>query len=149
MDLAISNETKYDLSKYENLYEKYYLKTLEVLKLTDHFIVSVTFVDIKTIHEINKNYRKIDRPTDVISFAFMDDPNEKNINSKFPIDLGEMYICYDVADKNRLEYGNSIERELCFLFVHGLLHLFGYDHIKKEDEDIMFNYQKLIMEDKD
>ena len=97
------------------------------------------------IHEINKEYRKIDRPTDVISFAFLDDYQE-TIKGDIPVDLGEIYICYDVAKSNAISYGNTIDRELRFLFVHGLLHLFGYDHMKKEDEEIMFPLQEKILE---
>ncbi len=149
MELYIDNTTVNKLDNYEKLYEHLFKKTLEVLSLDDNYIMSVTFVDIDKIHEINLNYRNIDRPTDVISFAFMDDVNEKNINSNFPKDLGEIYICYDVADENRKKYDNSIERELSFLFVHGLLHLLGYDHMEKEDEIEMFKLQDEILEGED
>ena len=70
------------------------------------------------------------------------------IKGDVPIDLGEIYICYDVAFENAQKYGNTIHRELCFLFVHGLLHLFGYDHMTKEDEEIMFPLQEKILERK-
>jgi len=146
MDLEINNSTVQDLNKYEKVYERLFKKTLNVLNLDDNYIMSVTFVDENEIHRLNKEYRNIDRPTDVISFAFMDDLNEKSINSPFPKDLGEIYICYDVADENRKTYDNSIERELCFLFVHGLLHLLGYDHMEKEDEVEMFKLQDDILE---
>ncbi len=149
MELFIDNITKYDLTKYEPIYEKLFKKTLKILNLDDNYLMSVTFVDTEKIHEINKEYRSIDRPTDVISFAFMDDFNERNIKTDFPKDLGEIYICYDVADENRKKYDNSIERELCFLFVHGLLHLLGYDHMNEEDEKEMFSLQDLVLEGED
>ncbi len=149
MELFIDNITSYDLDKYEKLYEKLFIKTLNTLSLDDNYIMSVTFVNIDKIHEINKEYRNIDRPTDVISFAFLDDYKEKEIKSDFPKDLGEIYICYDVADENRKKYDNSIERELCFLFVHGLLHLLGYDHMNEEDEKKMFSLQDKILEGED
>ena len=60
--------------------------------------------------------------------------------------LGCIYINYQRAQKQAIEIGNTFEREMCFLFVHGLLHLLGYDHIKKEDEDIMFSLQRKIFE---
>ena len=116
-----------------------------MLNDTTNVIMSVTFVDEDMIHEINKTYRNIDRPTDVISFAFLDDKSEKIVGD-VPLDLGEIYICYDVADKNRLSYNNSLKRELCFLFVHGFLHLLGYDHMTKEDEEVMFPLQEKILE---
>ena len=146
MELYVDNTTNYKLKNYEKLYEHLFLKTLKKLSLDENYIMSVTFVSIDKIHEINLNYRHIDRPTDVISFAFMDDINEKNISGDFPKDLGEIYICYDVADENRKKYDNSIERELSFLFVHGLLHLLGYDHMEKEDEVEMFKLQDEILE---
>ncbi len=146
MDLTITNTLEIDLSKYDELYKKLADRTLKILDLKKEFIMSVTFVDKETIHQINLNYRNIDRETDVISFAFLDDESEKTIKSNFPIDLGEIYICYDIANENREKYGNSIERELCFLFVHGLLHLLGYDHMEKDDEKIMFSLQDKILE---
>ena len=121
------------------------MKTLNKLSIKDNIVCSVTFVDIETIHKINKEYRNIDNPTDVISFAFLDDKNEQIIGD-VPLDIGEMYICYDVADENRKKYDNTIEREICFLFVHGLLHLLGYDHMTKEDEEVMFKLQDEILE---
>lgn len=148
MDLTINNTLNIDLDKYESLYEKLAIKTFKTLSLNDNVICSVTFVDKDTIHEINKTYRNIDRETDVISFAFLDDKKEI-IKGDIPLDIGELYICYDVADENRKSYNNSIERELCFLFVHGLLHLLGYDHMEKDDEEIMFALQDKILEGED
>ena len=106
---------------------------------------SIVFCGNKTIHQINKEYRNKDTHTDVISFAFLDDKNEIIQNSPLPIDLGEIYICYDVAMSNAKKYNNSENRELCFLFVHGLLHLLGYDHMTKEDEVEMFSLQDIIL----
>ena len=108
--------------------------------------MSVTFVNKKEIQRINKEYRNIDRATDVISFAFLDDKSEQ-IFGDLPLDLGEIYICYEVAQENAINYGNTLKRELSFLFVHGLLHLLGYDHMKKEDEVIMFGLQDQILGD--
>lgn len=145
MELYLSNELNIDLSKFEKIYNDLLLTTLKVLKKESNYLLSVTFVSKDKIHEINRDYRNVDRPTDVISFAFLDDKNEK-ICGDMPIDLGEIYICYDVALENAKKYGNSIERELSFLFVHGLLHLFGYDHMNEEEEKVMFNLQDLILE---
>ena len=64
-------------------------------------------------------------------------------------DLGEIYICYDICLKNAKKYGNSFDREFCFLFIHGLLHLLGYDHQTKEQEEVMFKLQDEILPPKE
>ena len=145
MELKINSEIEQNIDEYRDIYPRLLEKALKMLNVTTNVIMSVTFVDEDMIHEINKTYRNIDRPTDVISFAFLDDKSEKIVGD-VPLDLGEIYICYDVADKNRLSYNNSLKRELCFLFVHGLLHLLGYDHMTKEDEEVMFPLQEKILE---
>lgn len=135
-----------------NAYEDYYYHLAEVifnhLDLHNNFIFEVDLVDQETIHNINRQYRNIDRVTDVISFAFEDDGEFININhdNNFPRDLGEIFICVDKAKMQSEEYHHSFEREMAFLFTHGLLHLLGYDHMKKEDEIIMFKLQDEIME---
>lgn len=144
-EISVNSLIDKDISEYIPIYERLLEKTFRILNINKDAIMSVTFVDKDFIHNLNKTYRNIDRPTDVISFAFLDDKNEV-INGDLPLDLGEIYICYDVADTNRLAYNNSIKREICFLFVHGLLHLLGYDHMTKEDEEIMFPLQEQILE---
>lgn len=146
MFLSISNETSYNIDEFNIIYKNLLKKTLKILKKNDNVIMSVTFVNKKEIQRINKEYRNIDRATDVISFAFLDDKSEQ-IFGDLPLDLGEIYICYDVAQENAINYGNTLKRELSFLFVHGLLHLLGYDHMKKEDEVIMFGLQDQILGD--
>ena len=140
-------------SKFEEFdnYEEKYLGlmdlTLKTLKLDFSPIVSVSIVDNKYIHKINKKYRGIDRPTDVISFAFLDgeEDKEKLFKSKGEVVLGDIYISLDKAKEQAEEYHHSLERELSFLFVHGLLHLLGYDHMNKEDEEVMFALQEEIL----
>ena len=144
MELDFNNDINIDLEEYYSKYLKLFQNTIDELGKKNNYICSITFVSKEKIHEINLNYRSIDRPTDVISFAFLDDKTEKIIGD-IPIDLGEIYICYDVAKENAIKYGNTLNRELCFLFVHGLLHLFGYDHMTKKDEDIMFPLQEKIL----
>ena len=142
-------------SKFEEFdnYEEKYLGlmdlTLKTLKLDFSPIVSVSIVDNKYIHKINKKYRGIDRPTDVISFAFLDgeEDKEKLFKSKGEVVLGDIYISLDKAKEQAEEYHHSLERELSFLFVHGLLHLLGYDHMTPEDEAIMFPLQEKILEE--
>ena len=132
-------------------YEEHYLDlmafTLKKLDIKCDPIVSVSFVDNKYIHKINKKYRGIDRPTDVISFAFVDAEGnyDKILSSPGVVVLGDIYISIDKAKEQAEEYGHSLHRELSFLFVHGLLHLLGFDHMKEEDEKIMFNLQDEIL----
>ena len=144
-EISVNSLIDKDISEYIPIYERLLEKTFRILNINKDAIMSVTFVDKDFIQNLNKTYRNIDRPTDVISFAFLDDKNEV-INGDLPLDLGEIYICYEVADTNRLAYNNSIKREICFLFVHGLLHLLGYDHMTKEEEEIMFPLQEQILE---
>jgi len=102
---------------------------------------NIIFVDSKTIHDINKTYRKVDRVTDVISFALEDN---KTIELDHRL-LGDIYICIEKADEQAKEFGHSFLRELSFLTIHGLLHLLGYDHMEKKDEEIMFKKQEDIL----
>ena len=116
---------------------------LKHLKI-NNAVFSVIFVDEETIQEINREYRKIDRVTDVISFAFEDTGKLVYNNVRL---LGEIYICIPRMKEQAQEYGHSEKRELSFLAVHGLLHLLGYDHMKKEDEEVMFALQELILDE--
>ena len=144
VNIDITNETDLNLRGIVGDYKKISKITQRKVDRKGHFEVSVTFVDLETIHEINKTYRKIDRPTDVISFAFLD--NEEFVIKGVPILLGDIYICKEIAIKQADEYGHSLRRELAFLFTHGLLHLFGYDHVNSEEEErVMFSLQDEIL----
>ena len=136
-----------EFDQYEAIYLDLLETTINTLKIKCDPIVSVSFVDNKYIHKINKKYRQIDRPTDVISFAFLDADGsyDKVLYSSGPVVLGDIYISIDKAKEQAEEYKHSLNRELCFLFVHGLLHLLGYDHMKKEDEEVMFKLQDDIL----
>ena len=109
-------------------------------------VFSVIFVDDDEIHAINRDYRQVDRVTDVISFAFED--NDKKSYNNIRV-LGDIYICIPQMKRQAIEYGHSEKRELSFLTVHGLLHLLGYDHMNKDDEKIMFELQELILDGQD
>ncbi|MFD2672375.1 rRNA maturation RNase YbeY [Marinicrinis sediminis] len=112
--------------------------------------VALTFVDDERIHELNNEYRGIDRPTDVLSFAMMeqlDGELEIIFEEEAPSDmLGDIIISVPRAQAQSEEYGHSFERELGFLFVHGVLHLLGYDHESEEEEKAMFARQEQILE---
>ena len=105
-------------------------------------IFNIIIVDEDTIQNINREYRGIDRVTDVISFALEDD--ETFIKTEYRV-LGDIYICLDKAKSQAREYGHSFLREISFLTIHGLLHLLGYDHMNKSDEEVMFNLQEMIL----
>ncbi len=121
--------------------DKVIKRTLKKEKVKNAYF-SIIFVDEDTIWKINKEYRGIDRVTDVISFAFED--NESICYNKVRV-LGDIYICIPRMKDQAIEYGHSIKRELSFLTVHGLLHLLGYDHQTEEDEKVMFGLQELIL----
>lgn len=106
-------------------------------------ILNVIIIDNKKIQEINREYRSIDRPTDVISFALEDD--KTFISTDFRV-LGDIYISIDKVFEQADTYGHSFRRELSFLTVHGILHLLGYDHMIEEDEKIMFSKQDEILD---
>ena len=144
LDFNSFNES---FNNYQTVYEELLKKTINHLSLNFDPYLSVTIVNNDYIHEINRTYRHIDRPTDVISFAFLDDvPNkEALLQSKQMVVLGDIYISYEKAEEQAKSYGHSLERELKFLFVHGLLHLLGYDHMNEEDEKVMFRLQDEIL----
>ena len=137
--------------KYEDIYLGLLEKTFNHLKLSCEAILSVTLVDNKFIHQLNKKYRSVDRPTDVISFAFLDGDEERDtkLHGNGPVPLGDIYISVEKANEQAKEYSHPLERELSFLFVHGLLHLLGYDHMTKEDEVVMFKLQDEILPPKE
>ena len=138
-DYSITNEYGYkkDYGYLNDVIER----TLKHEKV-DNANFSIVFVDNEKIQYLNKNYRNIDRITDVISFAFEDNANIVYNNVRF---LGEIYISIPKMIEQANTYGHSEERELAFLTVHGLLHLLGYDHMEKEDEEEMFALQEVIL----
>lgn len=134
------NETDEKLEELKVL-KKVINKAVEIQKLDD-LEFNIIFVNNDYIHELNKNYRGIDRPTDVITFALEDEKNFPTLENRV---LGDIYISLDKAHSQALDYGHPFLRELCFLAVHGFLHLLGYDHMTNEDEKVMFDLQELIL----
>ncbi len=107
--------------------------------------LSITLTDDKNIHALNKKYRNIDRPTDVLSFAFRESDEPQILNAEVEI-LGDIIISLERAKEQAEEFGHSFLREVIFLEVHGLLHLLGYDHIEESERIEMEGEQKFIME---
>ena len=137
----IFNETDGEIKELKVLknYIKYVVKKLELEKCEFNIII----VDNERIHEINKEYRNVDRETDVISFAMED---EKDIEYDDFRLLGDIYISIDKVISQANEYGHSKLREICFLATHGILHLLGYDHMEKADEEKMFKLQNELLD---
>lgn len=129
------NITEHELA---NTIENLALEALKLLHV-DECVMSISLVDIEQITAINRDYRHLDKPTDVISFEF-----EKQFEFEDD-ELGDIFICLDVVKEHAIEYKHSFNRELCFVIVHGILHLLGYDHLTLEQEEEMFTLQESII----
>ncbi len=117
------------------------LKTAGEMENVKKGVVSLSFVTDEAIQELNKQYRKLDRSTDVLSFP-MDEPDDEAEMEK---ELGDIIISIPTAKRQCLEYNHSLEREVGFLFIHGFLHLLGYDHQETNTEQEMFERQEKIL----
>lgn len=137
--IEINNLTNEKLNEIDEL-EKYTDYLLEYMKIDASF--SIIIVDNEKIHEINKTYRGIDRPTDVISFA-LEEGEDYEVKERL---LGDIYISIDKVYEQAKEYGHSVKRELFFLVTHGFLHLLGYDHMEPDEEKEMFSLQEEILD---
>lgn len=139
---------------YKKTIEKMFEIAEQVLKENFKEVnLSINFVSEEKIKQLNKDFRNVDRVTDVLSFPnlnkkvdqalkeFEQEKDEYGI-----LFLGDIIICKKVAYKQAKEYGHSKKREVCFLALHGLLHLLGYDHIEKKDEEIMMKTANSILE---
>lgn len=107
--------------------------------------LSVTFVDLDEIHELNKIHRGVDSPTDVLSFPQFEDVCEE-APEEGEICLGDVVICRDKAAQQAEEFGHSFEREILYLFVHSVLHLLCYDHMEDDEKRVMRTREEKIME---
>ncbi|MBQ7373221.1 MAG: rRNA maturation RNase YbeY [Clostridia bacterium] len=126
----------------------------ETLGQKERLLIEVAFVSEEEIREINKEQRNIDSVTDVLSFPYLDGIKgevltpahfgEESEEDGFL--LGSICICLQRAKEQAVEFGHSLEREVCFLALHGVLHCFGYDHIEKADETEMMGIAEKIME---
>ena len=135
--LKITYVNQYDK---DNKYKKIIVKTLKTayryLGLTEKTIVNVILVDNEEIQKLNKTYRDMDKPTDVLSFE-----NDYDL-----YEIGDVFISIPKAIQQADEYKHSFERELAFLVLHGFLHCIGYDHMNEKDEAEMFALQNKILE---
>ncbi len=140
--VEIFNQTDQEIEELETV-EKV-LESAIVKENLGDVSFNLVIVDNDYIHELNRDYRKIDRETDVITFA-LEDEDSLVLPEDIRV-LGDIYISIDKARSQAEEYGHSLLRELSFLAVHGFYHLLGYDHMTKEDEKVMFGKQEEVLE---
>ncbi len=139
-------ETKANLKKLSK-------SVYKILNQKDNLKAELVFVSTDRIQQLNEEFRKVDKPTDVLSFPNLDGIRGKVLDKKdYPNDcdgkylmLGSIAICTDVARKQAEEIGHSLDRELVYLTLHGLLHLFGYDHETDEDKKQMREIEKQVV----
>lgn len=134
----LCNEFEFDFNV-SKLVKKIAKKIAKVEKIKGKYFLSIILVNSDEIHKMNKEYRNIDRPTDVISFAAIDGEEE------LPEEMGDIFICYEKIIEQAKNYGHSEYREFSFLVTHGIYHLLGYDHMTETDEKIMFTKQEKIL----
>ncbi len=147
-------------NKYIDALVGYYTTAEQVLGIpTKQVEVNVAIVSARTIKRLNAQFRQVDKVTDVLSFPTIDGGQDKliaprltkeNFASEVNLDtgnimLGDIYICMHKVRKQAKEYGNSVMREFCYLGVHGLLHLLGYDHMVSEDKVVMRKAEEEIL----
>ena len=132
--------------------EKAAVKAVELEELPEEVCqLSVTFVEPDEIHELNRDYRGVDRVTDVLSFPQYD-PDDLTWYIENPDEMpeelmiGDVVICKAKAEEQALEFGHSLERELVYLFTHSVLHLLGYDHEDEEEKAVMRAREEEIMD---
>ena len=139
MKVYFINHTKNSVKEYRQIINQIFKP------IKSEFYFNVIFVLQDEIRDLNAKYRGIDRETDVITFSLLE--NEDEIFEGTEFELGDVFISIPQAVKQASLYGHSIEREVAFLSVHGYLHLKGYDHQTKEQEEEMFSLQEQILEE--
>ena len=138
------NKTKIKGKNENKIFELCFNHVLDVLGKNDRdYEISLSLVGLEERHKLNLEYRKQDRPTDVLTFAFRE---ADFVEDEPVVDLGSIILCPQVGKKQAKVYGHPYEREMAFLFIHGLLHSFGYDHHgPKEEAEKMFALQNQIL----
>jgi probable rRNA maturation factor len=120
-------------------------KTAEVYGIEPYTEVSVVLADDEYIHQLNRQYRGKDCPTDVLSFALNEGEEPEVIDGPKEVLLGDIIISLETATRQAEEYGHSLERELSYLTVHGILHLLGYDHMTEDEKKEMRQEEEHIL----
>ena len=124
--------------------EEVVLECLRYEEYDEGYEVSLSFVDNEEIHQLNKEYRSVDRPTDVLSFPLIDDEFDFEIDIEEKI-LGDIVISLEKAIEQSEEYKHSFEREVCFLVCHSMFHLMGYDHDNDENTKEMRKKEEAVL----
>lgn len=148
MTVLIDIRTEGFPAELETVIEKIAVDSLRYEAFPEECEISVSIVDNEEIHQINKQFRGIDRPTDVLSFPQLtfEEGERMERNEDGEVVLGDIIISLERAREQAEEYGHSLKREIAFLTAHSMLHLLGYDHMTPEEEKEMFAKQKEILE---
>lgn len=159
MTILVENETDKELGfDYEKIIEDVVKQTLETEHCPYEVEINVLITNNEEIHQTNKEFRGIDRPTDVLSFPMVDYvlPADFTLIEKSPesyfnpetdeLLLGDIMISVDKVMEQANEYGHSLKREFAFLIAHSMLHLLGYDHIDDEERLVMEEKQEGILQ---
>ena len=145
MKVRITYENRVtEKNEYENIIESVCKEGARIYGLDEDAELSVVLCDNTYIHELNKTYRNIDRPTDVLSFA-LNEGEEEGYDGPDTKLLGDIVISLDKTREQADEYGHSFERELAYLTVHGMLHILGYDHMTDEDKTEMRKEEEFVL----
>ncbi len=148
-------EIVYNGVKQEKNYEEVIAKVIEKCYQIEHLeesklIITITLTTPQYIQKINKEYRNMDRATDVLSFpVFEKQELDEKISTKDFLHedmLGDIVISIQKVQEQAEEYGHSFERELSYMVVHGFYHLMGYDHIENQDKEIMRKKEEIVLE---
>ena len=148
MTLLIDNRTDFEITEeFEKLFNDVVKESLRYEEFDPECEVSLSIVSNDEIQEINKQFREIDAPTDVLSFPLLtfEEGEQADVNENNEIMLGDIIISIDKAKAQAEEYGHGLKRELAFLTAHSMLHLMGYDHMEEEEQKEMFKKQDDIL----
>ena len=148
MTLLINNRTDFEITEeFEKLFNDVVKESLRYEEFDPECEVSLSIVSNDEIQEINKQFREIDAPTDVLSFPLLtfEEGEQADVNENNEIMLGDIIISIDKAKAQAEEYGHGLKRELAFLTAHSMLHLMGYDHMEEEEQKEMFKKQDDIL----
>ena len=149
MTLYIDNRTTFEWDeKWEKIVQKAVRTSLDYEEFESECEINISIVTNNEIQKLNKEFRNIDKETDVLSFPQLtfEEGEIADINENDEIILGDIVISIDKAKQQSEEYGHTLQREIAFLTVHSMLHLMGYDHMKEQEEKEMIEKQKEILQ---
>ncbi|WPX09973.1 rRNA maturation RNase YbeY [Caldicellulosiruptor danielii] len=152
MKIFIQNQQdKVDVNQHiSKIIEESVVNTIKVFLEEENFEISVLIVDNNFIKELNRNYRNVNKETDVLSFPIFEFKNGKLLEDivimEDEIPLGDIVISIEKAAQQAKEFGHSLEREVAYLTVHSVLHLLGFDHIEEDDRKVMREYEEQILQ---